>query len=83
MNNVTFTCPSARMFIYKTFRLISIKFRMADFIISCSGNLILFGNSTIIISMADIYSYTNSAKLWVHHDRQKQRERKRITLQCQ
>ena len=48
---------------------------MAGFTISCSGNLILFGNSTIIIPMADTYSYTNNAKLWVHHDGQKQRER--------
>jgi len=52
---------------------------MAGFTVSCRENLILIGYSTIIISvkkfisMADIY--TNSAKLWIHHDGQKQRER--------
>jgi hypothetical protein len=79
MNTVTFTCPSVRLFIYKTSLLISIKFRMAGFTISCREILISVGYSTIIISvikcisLADIY--TNSAKLWVHHDGQKQRER--------
>lgn len=52
---------------------------MTGFTVSCRENVILVGYSTIIISviifisMAD--NYTNSVKLWVHHDGQKQSER--------
>ena len=87
MNIVTFTRPSVHIFIYKTSRLISNKFRMEGFTISCRGNLISVGNSVIIesfikfISMADICP--NSAKLWVHNDGRKAKGKKRTILQCQ